>query len=226
MASAVNGKLENKSEVLKVEPLVSAWHLSDLEKLTLCRTTRMRNGRHWSSMRKYVKREVSANFPRITYRDPEGTEREWESSERLTRPAGCDIDGVNIVAILHDPSNPDESPRLLLQKQWRPPANSTVIEIPGGLIDPNESAETCALRELKEECGYEGEVVDDDFGVSPVMFNGKHFLGDFQSSFMIFFPSWTFKDGPPRQAAVRNDPAQRQKFLSSPRRSKKIPETL
>lgn len=32
-----------------------------------------------------------------------------------------------------------------------------------GLIDENESAETAALRELKEETGYKGEVV----GVTP-----------------------------------------------------------
>jgi ADP-ribose pyrophosphatase len=49
----------------------------------------------------------------------------------------------------------------VLQKQWRPPANATVIEVPAGLMDPNESAETCALRELKEETGYVGELVDD-----------------------------------------------------------------
>lgn len=28
-------------------------------------------------------------------------------------------------------------------------------------MDPNESPETCALRELKEETGYVGELVDD-----------------------------------------------------------------
>lgn len=32
-----------------------------------------------------------------------------------------------------------------------------------GLIDDNEDAETAALRELKEETGYKGEVV----GVTP-----------------------------------------------------------
>jgi ADP-ribose pyrophosphatase len=78
-----------------------------------------------------------------------------------------------VAAILQDPSKPDAAPRIILQKQWRPPVNATVIEIPAGLMDPDETAEACAVRELKEETGYVGEVMKDaGFGVSPVMFNG------------------------------------------------------
>jgi ADP-ribose pyrophosphatase len=110
---------------------------------------------------------------RTTYLDPEGNERTWESAERLTRPKGCDIDGVGVAAILEDPANPNAEPKILLQKQWRPPINQTVIEFPAGLIDPNETPEACAVRELKEETGYVGEVFKDKtFDVSPVMFNG------------------------------------------------------
>lgn len=47
-----------------------------------------------------------------------------------------------------------------------------MIEVPSGLIDPGETAEQCAVRELKEETGYVG--VTDDTSVSPpVMFNGE-----------------------------------------------------
>ncbi|KAF2008600.1 hypothetical protein BU24DRAFT_429202 [Aaosphaeria arxii CBS 175.79] len=116
-----------------------------------------------------------ATLLKITYSDPEGVERTWESGERLTRPAGSDIDGVGVVAILQDPSKPDADPQILLQKQWRPPVDATVIEIPAGLIDPNESAETCAIRELKEETGYIGTVMEAGFGVSPIMFNDPGF---------------------------------------------------
>jgi ADP-ribose pyrophosphatase len=104
---------------------------------------------------------VLLTFSRITYTDPNGTERTWESGERLTRPKGSDIDGVGVAAILQDPAKPDDEPRIVLQKQWRPPVNATVIEVPAGLMDPDESAETCAIRELKEETGYIGELVPD-----------------------------------------------------------------
>ena len=57
------------------------------------------------------------------------------------------------------------------------------IEIPAGLLDPKESAETCAIRELKEETGYVGKAVKFEGadgrhghgagGGVGVMFNGK-----------------------------------------------------
>lgn len=83
-----------------------------------------------------------------------------------TRPKDSPIDGVGIVAILQKPSGPE----LLLQKQFRPPVDKAVIEIPAGLVDAGESAAESAVRELREETGYHGVVSE----VSPVMFNGKH----------------------------------------------------
>lgn len=44
--------------------------------------------------------------------------------------------------------------------------------MPAGLIDGGETAEECALRELKEETGYVGEIVRGGFEMTPVMFNG------------------------------------------------------
>lgn len=118
--------------------------------------------------------EWALTILRTTYADPNGVERTWEHGERLTRPPGCDIDGVGVAAILQDPSKPDAEPRIVLQKQWRPPVNATVIEVPAGLMDPDETPETCAVRELKEETGYVGEVVSDPtFRVTPIMFNGE-----------------------------------------------------
>lgn len=60
---------------------------------------------------------------------------------------------------------------ILLQKQFRPPVNKVCIEIPAGLLDPNESIETCAERELQEETGFIGKAQT----TSPVMFNDPGF---------------------------------------------------
>ena len=95
---------------------------------------------------------VSNCSPRTTYTDPLGKQRTWESAERSTRPKKSPIDGVGIVAILQKPSGPE----LLLQKQFRPPINKVVIEVPAGLVDEGEQAEESAVRELREETGYVG----------------------------------------------------------------------
>lgn len=85
-----------------------------------------------------------------------------------TRPANSEIDGVGIIAILSKSSGPE----IVLQKQFRPPINKVVIEIPAGLVDAGESAAESAVRELKEETGYVGTVTED---VGVVMFNGEFF---------------------------------------------------
>ncbi|MEY8445908.1 NUDIX hydrolase [Enterococcus ratti] len=60
--------------------------------------------------------------------------------------------GVGIIAF-------DEQNRLLLVKQFRKPLEKTILEIPAGKIDPNESQtpERTAARELEEETGYRAE---------------------------------------------------------------------
>ncbi|KAF4503938.1 hypothetical protein G6O67_008566 [Ophiocordyceps sinensis] len=104
---------------------------------------------------------------KITYRDPNGATRTWESAERRTRPATTDIDGVGIVAILDKPGGKE----IVLQKQYRPPIDMVTIEVPAGLMDPGETPEEAAVRELREETGYVGVPSQ----TSPVMFNDPGF---------------------------------------------------
>ncbi|KAK7739042.1 ADP-ribose diphosphatase [Cytospora paraplurivora] len=56
-------------------------------------------------------------------------------------------------------------------KQYRPPADQIMIEVPAGLIDEGETAEEAAVRELKEETGYVGKVTE----TSPLMWNDPGF---------------------------------------------------
>lgn len=76
---------------------------------------------------------------------------------------------MGIAAILHPL---DGDPSILLQKQFRPPINAVAIEVPAGLMDEGETPEECALRELREETGYVGKIMEGGFGVTPLMFNG------------------------------------------------------
>jgi ADP-ribose pyrophosphatase len=51
----------------------------------------------------------------------------------------------------------DNEDRVLLVRQFRLPAGKEMWELPAGRIDPGESAEEAAPRELREETGYEAK---------------------------------------------------------------------
>ena len=48
--------------------------------------------------------------------------------------------------------------RHLLVRQYRPPVGAHTLELPAGIIDAGETAQSAALRELKEETGFVGAV--------------------------------------------------------------------
>jgi ADP-ribose pyrophosphatase len=58
-----------------------------------------------------------------------------------------------VVPFLDDPAGND--PRVLLIRQFRHAADGLLWEIPAGTLNPGESPEACARRELAEEAGFE-----------------------------------------------------------------------
>ncbi|GLD48139.1 ADP-sugar pyrophosphatase [Lates japonicus] len=113
-----------------------------------------------------VKEELMAagkwvKLEKTTYVDPAGNTRTWETVKRTTRQSNTEADGVGIIALLKRTLHKD---CVVMVKQFRPPMGCCTLEFPAGLIDDGETAEAAALRELKEETGYKGEVV----GVTPV----------------------------------------------------------
>lgn len=63
--------------------------------------------------------------------------------EYITHPGA-----VVVIAVLPDG-------RLIFERQFRYPVGRSFLELPAGKIDPGETIETCARRELREETGYE-----------------------------------------------------------------------
>ncbi len=55
--------------------------------------------------------------------------------------------GAAVVAV-------DGDGRVLLVRQHRPAVGANLLELPAGLVDPGESPEQCAGRELAEETGF------------------------------------------------------------------------
>ena len=100
---------------------------------------------------------------KIEWKDQTGKDRVWEAAARKTRKS-TGVDAVAIAPILRHPSKP---PSTLIILQYRPPVEAVCVEFPAGLIDEGESPEQAAVRELKEETGYEGKVSE----VSAVMCN-------------------------------------------------------
>jgi ADP-ribose pyrophosphatase len=49
----------------------------------------------------------------------------------------------------------DDEQNVLLVRQFRIGANRTLHEIPAGLLEADETPEACAVRELREETGYQ-----------------------------------------------------------------------
>jgi 8-oxo-dGTP pyrophosphatase MutT (NUDIX family) len=84
---------------------------------------------------------------KVVFRNKKGDLKEWDCVSRLNC-AGA----AAVIAMTEDLS------KIVLLRQFRPPAGKYIIEFPAGLIEPGETAESTVVRELKEETGLNGEL--------------------------------------------------------------------
>jgi len=63
-----------------------------------------------------------------------------------------------VLPFLSDPAG--EDPQILLIRQYRYAANAFIYEVPAGRLEPGETPESCAHRELQEETGCTAERVE------------------------------------------------------------------
>ncbi|MBI2871982.1 MAG: NUDIX hydrolase [Chloroflexi bacterium] len=63
----------------------------------------------------------------------------------------------------------DADKNVLLVQQYRKPTEQVLLEVPAGTLEPGESPEECARRELEEETGYTARQIEPlaDFYTSP-----------------------------------------------------------
>ncbi|KAL9549613.1 hypothetical protein MBANPS3_005134 [Mucor bainieri] len=103
---------------------------------------------------------------RITYKDNNNIQRQWERCVRRKEHAS-NVDGtpVDIHAILLAPA-----PELLLVVQYRPAVECYCVEFPSGLIDMDEDPVVSAQRELKEETGYDVPLSSFDLVKTPLAY--------------------------------------------------------
>jgi ADP-ribose pyrophosphatase len=101
-----------------------------------------------SSERLYTGRIV--NLDRDAVRFPDGSTGQLE----MLRHPGASA----VVPFVDDPSDPD--PRVLLIRQFRHAADAFIWEVPAGRLDPGESPEDCARRELEEETGLQAIAIE------------------------------------------------------------------
>lgn len=94
-----------------------------------------------SSRRVYTGKVISLDVDQVRF--PDGTIGELEMIRHS---------GASAVVPLMDAEKAD--PDVVLIRQYRYVTNGYLYEIPAGRLDPDESPEECAERELREETGY------------------------------------------------------------------------
>ena len=126
----------------------------------------------------------------LSWKDSEGRNRSWESSGRVNGSGA-----VMIIAVIK------QSDELVLVKQFRPPTNQFVIEFPAGLIDDGESPAITAERELYEETGYHGKIIE----ISQPAYNSPGMSGEQLIIVKMELDVEHFNDGPPESCQEESE---------------------
>jgi len=95
------------------------------------------------------------SLKKINWQDQIGRARVWEAADRRTR-GSSGVDAVAILALIRSKTRAFPLSTVIIE-QYRPPVGKFVVELPAGLIDDGETPEAAAIRELREETGYEAE---------------------------------------------------------------------
>ena len=100
---------------------------------------------HWQLLRSTPMFDGYTRVRRDTYRLPDGSESDWDVLEQR--------DTVAVVAFT-------TAGTVLVFEQFRVGPAAPIVELPGGLIDPGESALVAGARELAEEVGLRLDETD------------------------------------------------------------------
>lgn len=100
------------------------------------------------SRRAYTGRLINVDLD--TVRAPDGSTLTLE----MVRHPGA----AAVVPLLSDPGGAD--PQVLLIRQYRYAAGGPIWEVPAGVLEPGESPDDCARRELEEETGARAERIE------------------------------------------------------------------
>eukprot|EP00375_Theileria_parva_P001716 XP_764391.1 hypothetical protein [Theileria parva strain Muguga] len=84
----------------------------------------------------------------------------WDIFSRNTFGQSVTANSATALAFCYTRQNGNYMFYLSVVEQFRPSVNSNTLEFPSGICDRDESVTRCALRELREETGYTGELLN------------------------------------------------------------------
>ena len=94
------------------------------------------------------------NLFSLSYLDQRGSEKSWVFASRKKVPEVVDTAPPAADAVVIVPFH-EEAEKLVMIREFRVPLGEFQYGFPAGLVDPGETVEKAAARELKEETGLE-----------------------------------------------------------------------